>query len=289
MQNNRLLDAKIGLVSKVTNQIVPTIYTTKDTQKAKLLTTVKGLVIKYHIDDSADGTFTLVEDKMIQVKRNKNESSNATLVADIYDEDGQTLLLTQKWGLSLLSLDDSENTKLEELHYNNNGLSQKLGYLGIIFLVLNLLITLNTVQATFIVSFIYVLINIAIFLVGFLACEKVKVYKKEYAITLFIIGVISFVMIFLLPLQTMIQYGRYVDAVNAGDSALIESIRQNYLGAALTDSSGVANMLTQSGYVRSVIMIVLLGVSTACFVVAGIVGYFKSIKLNNYLASIKKN
>lgn len=286
-----ILSAKIALVTRVTNQLIPTIYTVKHniTKKVKLLTEVPGLVLKYNLD-SREGNFNLIEnDKYLTVIRQNDGESSAILSVDIFDEDGKTLLLTHAWNMSLLSTSDAQTTKLEELHYNNNKFSQMLGYVAIVFLVLNTLFTLNTVKPTFLVAFIYVIVTIFMLLFGFLCCEKVKAYKKNYAIGLGALGLITFVLIFLLPLQTIIQYNAYHSASLAGDTQAMADIANKYLGAALTDASNVSNMLTQNGYIRSIVMIILLGVCTALFMLAAVAGYMKSIKLAKFLASTREN
>ncbi len=274
--NKDLLNSKIGLVSKITNQIVTTVFSTKTKTKSKLVDNVKGIVVKYELEDNLDNTFELIENKMVIVNRHSDAESKAVLVANIYDEDGTTLLLVHKWDLLLLSVTESAGIKDEELHYNYNTLSQKLCYVAILFLLLSIFVTLNTVKYSFTVSFVYVLVNIAIFLVGFLSSEKIKAHKKGYSYVLLVLGALSFIMIFIFPLQTIINYGDYVASGYTSSS---------FLGAAITDSTNVSNLLTQNGYVRAVIMIILLAVSTASFVVAGVVGYIKSTKLEKYLAN----
>ena len=74
-----------------------------------------------------------------------------------------------------------ENLQLEKMRYNNNSISYKLGLGGIVLSLVAMFIGLNSVAPSSILTLFIVLINILVFLFGFLSSEKVKTYSKKYS------------------------------------------------------------------------------------------------------------
>lgn len=72
-----------------------------------------------------------------------------------------------------------ENLQLEKMRYNNNSISYKLGLGGIVLSLVAMFIGLNSVAPSSILTLFIVLINILVFLFGFLSSEKVKTYSKN--------------------------------------------------------------------------------------------------------------
>lgn len=65
-----------------------------------------------------------------------------------------------------------ENLQLEKMRYNNNSISYKLGLGGIVLSLVAMFIGLNSVAPSSILTLFIVLINILVFLFGFLSSEK---------------------------------------------------------------------------------------------------------------------
>lgn len=191
-------------------------------------------------------------------------------------------------------LDDAQlqKTKLEMLHYRGNGLSYKLGFLGIAFSVLGAFVCLNSFRPDFL-GFVKILMNIAILLFGFLCCEKVKAYSKEASITLCAIGGVCILRIFWVPLNLMIWYNKYTSALaiqkseiaTAEEQANAQSIidkAKYYLGDIIVSETSTINWLPHSGNFRGILAIVFLCCAAAAFIAAGVFGLIQSKK---YIAS----
>lgn len=281
-----IIEQKSVAITEVTNQIVTTIYT-KDQSKSKLRTDFEGIVVNYEIADATDDSFVVVDNKTVQVMRKSDDEQTCSLLANIYDSDGSTLLLTHKWDLTLLSRENSKEIKLDELRYNSNKFSQMMGYIAVVFVIANALITLNTVAPSFTQAFVFILLTIFMLLIGFLACEKVKAYKKEYSYVLMVLALVNLALIFWLPLQTIVQYGNYQAALDANNQAEAASIASKYFAATITDGAGYTSMITQNAAVRGFIMIVFNAVACGFFALAGVTGYFKAVKLEKHLASVE--
>lgn len=282
----KLIELKSPIITQVTNQIVTTVYTKKQTV-CKLKNNYVGVVVNYRLEEE-NNNFSIRGNSIVVNRGDVNHSIKNKLYADILNDDGKTLLYSTSWDLELLSTQQADELELEELRYTNNKLSQMLGYCALILGLFAALIVLNSVKPGFLPSMIYILGNICLLLVGFLASEKVKAHNKQYSIVMLVIGVIFFLSIFWLPLQLIIHYGDYLKAVEANDQALLELIKKKYLGAAITDSPVFQSILPQSGYLRATMSIVLLSLSTVCASFSAVIAYKKSVKLEKYLQANKK-
>ncbi len=205
-------------------------------------------------------------------------------------------------------LDGAELTKIktEMMHYRGNGLSYKLGFLGIGFSILGAFICLNSFYPDML-GFLKILMNIAILLFGFLCCEKVKAYSKQAAITMCAIGGVCVLRIFWIPLNIMVWFNKFTDAstklkdanaiissttatqdqkdaaqIIVSESNKIISEAGKYIGKIITTSDSTVNWLPQDGNFRSVLAMVLLACAAAAFIAAGVIGIIKS---NRYMAS----
>lgn len=179
----------------------------------------------------------------------------------------------------------STNLKNEKLRYQTNGTSYKLGFLGILFSVLAAFVLLNSLRPSAI-SVVKILINIAICLFGFMACEKVKFYSKKHSIYMFVIGGACVARIFWAPIILMTNYVKYQDATAAGDTLKVTEAKNNLANAVINAGS---NYLPQSGIFRGILAIILLILAALCFIGSGIVCWRKNAILMNYLKSINEN
>lgn len=183
----------------------------------------------------------------------------------------------------LLKKDD--NLECEMMRYRNNGLSYKLGFGGIACSIFAAFICLNSFNPNSFLVIIKILMNIAILLFGFLSIEKAKAYSKQGSITLMVIGGINIARMFWVPLLLIINFANWKNAP-AAEKAQYESI----LGKTITnDTNNLINYLPQDGYFRGIFAMILLAASAAFFIAAGVIGYKRAVKLNNYMESLKEN
>ena len=94
----------------------------------------------------------------------------------------------KKANISKMSDLEYAKNDVEMMRYRANGLSNKLGLLGMAFSVLGMFICLNSFKPTDIQVLLIVMINIVILLGGFLACERAKAYSKNGSIALVVFG-----------------------------------------------------------------------------------------------------
>lgn len=185
-----------------------------------------------------------------------------------------------------------QKVKLQMMHYRGNGLSYKLGFLGIAFSVLGAFVCLNSFYPDFL-GFLKILMNIAILLFGFLCCEKVKTYSKEASIAMCVIGGVCALRIFWVPLNLIIWYNNYMSATatRASETATeaekekaLDVINKagKYLGDIVTASKNTINWLPKSGNFRGIAAMVLLACAAAAFIASGVIGIIQSKK---YIAS----
>lgn len=185
-----------------------------------------------------------------------------------------------------------QKTKLQMMHYRGNGLSYKLGFLGIAFSVLGAFVCLNSFHPDFL-GFLKILLNIAILLFGFLCCEKVKSYSKEASIAMCVIGGVCVLRIFWVPMNLMIWYNKFVSATATTSSETateaekekareVLSKAKNYLGDIVTTTKSTINWLPKDGNFRGVLAIVFLACAAAAFIASGVIGFIQSQK---YIAS----
>ena len=200
----------------------------------------------------------------------------------------------QRERATLNKMSDLEYQKndTEMMRYRPNGLSHKLGLLGMACSILAAFICLNSMAPTNIQVLIIIMINIVILLGGFLAAEKAKSYSKTGSIALITFGGVCAARIFYIPLIILINYGVYQDCLAKGDttSDTYNGAVAN-LGATITskDEGRLANaFLPSSGTFRGVFAIVFFALAAAAFITAGVIGYMRSQKLSKYLDSINE-
>jgi len=194
---------------------------------------------------------------------------------------------------TISKMSDLEYAKndVEMMRYRANGLSNKLGLLGMAFSVLGMFICLNSFKPTDIQVLLIVMINIVILLGGFLACERAKAYSKNGSIALVVFGGLCIARMFYVPIILITNYSIYQDCIAKGDRTS-ETYKNAFakLEETITayDGSTYANaFLSHSGTVRGVFAMVLFALAGAAFIAAGVIGFMRSKKLTTYLDSIK--
>ncbi|MGM9971719.1 MAG: hypothetical protein ACI35W_04860 [Anaeroplasmataceae bacterium] len=188
---------------------------------------------------------------------------------------------------------DIENVRNEKLRYQKNTLAYLLGFLGIALTLIAAFIALNTYKLNSL-TIVKILMNVVIFLFGFLSCEKVKAYDKKYAYVLFGFAAVSILRIFWVPLQIMRHWGDYEKAVAAANAAGDAEAARKAADNALTyfypqiinPTKQTKGYLAADGYLRATLCIIFLVGSAVAFAFAGYVGYSKARKLEKYLESI---
>lgn len=211
---------------------------------------------------------------------------------------------------SLDKMSDLEYAKndTEMMRYRVNGLSNKLGLLGMGASIFACLVALNSYNPMDFTVLLIVLINVVILLGGFLACERVKSYVAGGGIALVVFSGISVLRIFWIPLILAFSYKSYLQGftIDRADFATLEEYNakvaetqtvalfggncNNYLAATIRnkDSSEYAiAFLPQNGYFRAIFIATLLAISVGAFLAGGLIGIARAKKLNTYLASIK--
>lgn len=195
-----------------------------------------------------------------------------------------------------------ENLQLEKMRYNNNSISYKLGLGGIVLSLVAMFIGLNSVAPSSILTLFIVLINILVFLFGFLSSEKVKTYSKKYSFYMYGLGGICVARIFVYPLILIVNYSKFMAMMNGAtpenfantfDSAKAQykdTLGATIMGTLNSDSTAIigTGYLWNNGIFRGILLMIILVCAAACFISAGIIGYTKQKKLNAYLDSIKK-
>jgi hypothetical protein len=205
---------------------------------------------------------------------------------------------------SLDKMSDLEYAKndTEMMRYRVNGLSNKLGLLGMGASIFAGLVALNSFNPMDFQVLVIVLINVVILLGGFLACERVKTYSTGGAIAQIVFSGVCIARMFYIPLMLVIAYKNYLTAFTV-DRADFDKVADynakvsetqdgclNILAATITnkDNSEYAiAFLPQNGYFRSIFIMTLLAIAAGAFLAAGLTGYAKAKKLSTYLASIK--
>lgn len=178
--------------------------------------------------------------------------------------------------IKTIDIVDVENVRNEKLRYQKNSLAYMLGLLGICFSILNAFLALNTYYLG-VLTIVKILMNIVIFLFGFLSCEKVKAYNKNYAYVFFGFAGISVLRIFWVPLLTIVNWKKYKNGNNDG-SMFYEQM--------LNPDKQKKGYLISDGTLRGTLCIILLLCSAIAFAFAGYVGYHKARRLEKYLESI---
>ena len=192
---------------------------------------------------------------------------------------------------TLNSVSDLEFNKnsVEMMRYRVNALSNKLCFGSLFCSIIAAFICLNSTNPITFAVILKIMLNIIILLGGFLCCEKAKNYSKEGSIALIVMGGVCIARIFWIPLQLLIYYPIYVNAMEAGDKATADNAAK-YLGQTITGhwTGGLTRWITYSGTVRGIVAIVFLAAAAVLFIAAGLIGVKRSIKLNTYLDSLKK-
>lgn len=198
---------------------------------------------------------------------------------------------------TLTKMSDLEYAKndVEMMRYRVNGLSNKLGLLGMAFSILGAFICLNSMKADDVQVLLIIMINIVILLGGFLACERSKTYSYKGSIALIVFGGVCVARMFYMPIVLIRNYSTYIDLVNKGDLTEEQATQlanaTNNLGETITYKQHGAQavaFLSNSGTVRGVMAMVLFALAGAAFIVAGVIGVMRSRKLSTYLDSIKE-
>lgn len=178
-----------------------------------------------------------------------------------------------------------QNLECEMMRYRNNGLSYKLGFGGIACSILAAFICLNSFNPNSFLVIVKILMNIAILLFGFLSIEKAKAYSKQGSIVLMVLGGVNIARIFWVPLLIVLNFNWWKAAAPA-DKAQYEQ----FIGKTITtNESTLISYLPKDGNFRGITAMILLAASAAFFIAAGVIGYKKSVKLNNYMESLKEN
>lgn len=282
------------LIAAISNQVLKTVFT-KDKTKIKLKTKFLNSNVVYKLE--TNNTSFVLNDNILEVVRNSQNEETAKI--SVYLLDNSNEVYVNSWDLVLLTKDNSETYKLQEMRYNNNKISYLFGILGILFVLFAGIVLLNSVRYNW-QSLVYILLLIAMVLVGFLASEKVKTYQINYSYVMGVLGIICVLLIFWYPLSLIVQYGRYqeasdmlasMDATNPEYAHWQEILQdtRNYLGAPIVETNVVRQaMLPTSGTFRGVFAIILLVIAAASNFVGSFVAYVKSKKLNKYLESLNK-
>ncbi len=193
---------------------------------------------------------------------------------------------------TISKMSDLEYAKndVEMMRYRSNGLSHKLGLLGMAFSTIGMFICLNSLKPNNIQVLLIVLMNIVIILGGFLACEKSKSYSAKGSIALSVFGAVCALRIFYVPIILIKQFNKYDAAYKAADRIAMNEAA-NYLDDTITSyyNGTYANaFLSHSGNVRAVLAIICFALAAAGFIAAGVIGVMRSRKLSTYLDSIKE-
>ena len=178
-----------------------------------------------------------------------------------------------------------QNLECEMMRYRSNGLSYKLGFGGIACSILAAFICLNSFNPNSFLVIVKILMNIAILLFGFLSIEKAKAYSKQGSIILIVIGGINLARIFWVPFLLILNYNLWASAGEADKRKY-----EQFIGKTITsDNRYLISYLPQDGNFRGWFAIILLILSAVFFISAGVIGLKKSVKLSNYMESLKEN
>lgn len=187
--------------------------------------------------------------------------------------------------MSKMSDLEFDKNSVEMMRYRDNKLPYSLGFGGLAFSVLAAFIILNSMYPSTVQVIIVIFLNIFILLFGFLNVEKTKAYSRTGATTLIVLGGINVAQIFWLPLTIIVTYNKWMDMADGTEKSQYQS---DNVAEILTDSNANSiHWLSTSGNFRGILAIVLLAISAAFLIVAGVIGIQKSNKLNKYLESLK--
>lgn len=151
---------------------------------------------------------------------------------------------------------DVKEIKKDRLLYTKNKISANLTYLGIVFGVFYFVSIyqsdVNNYYYTFTIG-ISVIYNLMFLLIAFLSSEGLKNYKISYAFMIIVVGIMQIVRIWGIPMDA-----HNTLAIVKGEETLV-----------MDDS--------QFQY-----CCIALIVSAVCCILAGLIGIYKTVMLNNY-------
>jgi hypothetical protein len=197
--------------------------------------------------------------------------------------------MENKPSLNEMSDLEFDKNKLEMMRYRANGLSYMLGFGGIAFSVLAAFISLNSFNPNSVLVIVKILLNVFILLFGFLCCEKAKAYSKNGSLVLIGLGGICAARIFWVPLQLIIYFNKFKAALDAGEKT---ADYEKYIGKTITGyykGDNTVRWLTANGNFRGIVAILFLALAATCFIIAGLIGVKRSVKLSGYMNSIKES
>lgn len=296
MQNNISLEKYDStIIATISNQVLTTIFT-KDYTKVKLKNKFGAYSTVYKIekngDNELDSTCFSLSDNLLEVHRKENVNKSAKLV--VYLLDGNNEIYINSWELYLLTKEQSNTYSLQEMRYNNNKTSYACGFVGILFSLIAAIVILNSAPYSW-SSLIFILLTVAMVLVGFLASEKVKTYKINYSYVMFALAILCVVLVFWYPLSLIVNYQNLLEARN---NLTIDPTNQHWLeveanalknlGIPIIGDGETQAMLPQSGTFRGITSIVLLLIAAVAYAYGAFNAYVKSNKLNKYLESINE-
>lgn len=298
MQNNSNISLErydSATIAAISNQVLTTIFTKTET-KVKLRTSFGNYRVAYKLsafkDQKLDESTFKLENNVLTVTRHDEVSKVAKLA--VYLLDGAREIYVSSWELNLLTSEQSNTYELQEMRYNTNKISYLCGMLGILFSLVAAIVVLNSAPYTW-KSLFFILITIAIVLVGFLASEKTKTYKINYSYVMLALGIVCVLLVFWYPLSFIVNYNNFLEAekqlaLNPNDTYWTEvsNIAQSNLGTAIIGDGKTQAMLPQSGTFRGILSMVLFLIGAASFGFGSIRAYLKSKKLNKYLESLEE-
>ena len=161
-----------------------------------------------------------------------------------------------------MSMNEDQLIRRDRMRFTKNTLSSGLALLAILFNVLYFV----SIYKSDVGSYYYnirmgasVLYNLIFMLVVFLASEGVKGYKASFAYVLLAVGVLQILRIFFLPMQA--------------HAAMVKVNKQEVL------------VMQTAQFVR---IVVYLASSSACCLIAGIVGIHRSRALAAHMATLEQ-
>ena len=151
---------------------------------------------------------------------------------------------------------DVKEIKKDRLLYTQNKMSANLTYLGIVFGVFYFVSIyqsdVNNYYYTFTIG-LSVIYNLMFLLIAFLSSEGLKNYKISYAFMIIAVGIMQIVRIWGIPMDAHTT----LDTVEGVETLVMDDSQFQYCCIALI-------------------------VSAACCILAGLIGIYKTVMLNNY-------
>ncbi len=159
-----------------------------------------------------------------------------------------------------MKTDQDKQIQLDRMRYTKNKVSSNLVLLAILLNVFFFVSIYKRDVGTYYYTIkigISVIYNLVFMLFAFLCSEGIKNYKKHYSFVLAFLGLLQFIRIFIIPVNA------YKATVSLGTSEVMA--------------------MENAQFVRCVIYLVLSGIA---LFVSAFVGYVRSKKLADYLASL---